>query len=1649
MWNSERMVEASKDIEKGIKSVGVLVTLFGEEFGVFAEDGLDGSEEELKIFKEVFYGASVGDAGKDECERAESSVSLNCGGSVVTSFSSKRDSSHEQASENTEVKFLSTVHQERKGTNADLLHTDSSKVIAHSSLEDFLQEELPCHVNGYCMFSSKKETDTSGNLHNGVKSKYKGSMQPVGVAKIVDGKSVTSPNSQESVDSGFVASAGFAPAGTPGALICIKESVQESANLAMVHTAPKRPTSRVPPPLLESYAHCLLVDAGWTIESRARIDRKKAAYYFTKPEGGRALKALTAAWKACGEILLLTASDSERDENGREWTDVNMFWRDMTDTLAYIDKAAHHQYNSLSLLHRWQLLDPFMAMVWIDKKVGALRAGTALRAANSTTFVLSQSNKTILPDMVAQWGNSTSGELSLCSSGSLTSGITPVLQKSLVLEGSCNDIHSSKRCLRAEQQCPCCTELHKKSTKSLGRRIGKGLFDQECLNLGSKGSISRRKRSKRSAGRSTFTQNDSVYSFYCHSEQENLCIPEETSDLRADVNSRERMLAPEDTPDAVRLVNTRSELQSCAFLVSPHGASTDFGGDSNMGLPIYQDMSPVLQEDPNLAENIFSTKDTNSDLMRTSAPKIVDVPTKKVRKKSKKISEIEATGVSDQCGHDKSGEAFDLSTVSSICDMVGLVDHIERTDSMRRELSSQCFGELDNLEEHVDDFQHASCIEQAHVPTEIDILKKPSDAKAKLWGRKKKSDLTMPVEEEQAHTLSKEDTKYNTLMKDECKAKRLNFHRSYSTSSKRKKLDHESNKVQNRIKDHEISADEDITARVFPGKNISDEVLANGSVSPEFRSHLNIMKDSKPEGKMKTGGKKPRRICIKDDELLITAFFKKNFFSSSGKSSASKVRDSQAKALGKLKSEKGSCRLLPRVLGKGGKLTKDGNRFIMGARTVLCWLIEMGSVSIKDTVQFRNPKNDVVVKDGWVTREGILCNCCSKILSVSEFKAHAGFKQQRPPLSLFMQSDKPYTLCQLQAWSTEYKLRKSRMQVMGAEGEDKNDDTCALCGDGGDLVCCDNCPSTYHQSCLSAQELPEGSWYCPNCVCMSCGDVADGKEASNSLSVFECSQCRHKYHQTCIKRRLPCNVELGSSEWFCGEGCQEVYLGFRSRVGVVNHIADGFAWTILRCSHVDQKVGSKQKIALMAECNAKLAIALTLMEECFVPMVDPTTGIDMIPHVLYNWGSKFARLDYQGFYAVVLERGDVLVSVASIRLHGVTVAEMPLIATCSGHRRKGMCKLLLDAIEKLLISLKVKMLVLSAIPSLVETWTSGFGFGPIEDEEKKQLANVNLMKFPGTVLLKKNLHEDSADRSGNVDLQSTGDQFQINGESLEMTNTSSGKLSFENHQSDPRALSSFPAISVLPVKQVDCGQDILTTYGESSLSTSWHSEHGGGSIEDSCVRIANFNTDGMDHSFLSGKAVDSQVYVANVSTIAHSCIVSLTSLATNGKVSSNPSFNNHDVITMDREDKTSQEASTFAEDADAVAMSNKRVSPRGDEEHRILVDASSQVISLSDRQTQGDPHLATVNQVPVVSLYSKSHDVTICHIEENLSQTANILCEVHVPETTNNERRVYLKDADEHNSSVGASEAKESAQLAASNLNKMKLGGTVTSWSPV
>ncbi|XP_074734003.1 autoimmune regulator isoform X2 [Strix uralensis] len=48
----------------------------------------------------------------------------------------------------------------------------------------------------------------------------------------------------------------------------------------------------------------------------------------------------------------------------------------------------------------------------------------------------------------------------------------------------------------------------------------------------------------------------------------------------------------------------------------------------------------------------------------------------------------------------------------------------------------------------------------------------------------------------------------------------------------------------------------------------------------------------------------------------------------------------------------------------------------------------------------------------------------------------------------------------------------------------ENEDECAACGDGGELICCDGCPRAFHLACLVPPLpcVPSGTWRCGSCV---------------------------------------------------------------------------------------------------------------------------------------------------------------------------------------------------------------------------------------------------------------------------------------------------------------------------------------------------------------------------------------------------------------------------------------------------------------------------------------------------------------------------------------------------------------------------------------
>ncbi|KAL5745882.1 hypothetical protein ACOSP7_027028 [Xanthoceras sorbifolium] len=101
--------------------------------------------------------------------------------------------------------------------------------------------------------------------------------------------------------------------------------------------------------------------------------------------------------------------------------------------------------------------------------------------------------------------------------------------------------------------------------------------------------------------------------------------------------------------------------------------------------------------------------------------------------------------------------------------------------------------------------------------------------------------------------------------------------------------------------------------------------------------------------------------------------------------------------------------------------------------------------------------------------------------------------------------------------------------VASAGGTNRSDDACMICADGGDLICCDTCPSTFHYFCMGMQ-------YC----FIPIGNVES------------CMQCEKKYKHIILRKENSfCNTTRAN----------DMYNGLKNMVGVRNELDDGLFWS--------------------------------------------------------------------------------------------------------------------------------------------------------------------------------------------------------------------------------------------------------------------------------------------------------------------------------------------------------------------------------------------------------------------------------------------------------------------------------------------------------
>ncbi|XP_051143474.1 uncharacterized protein LOC127259898 [Andrographis paniculata] len=422
---------------------------------------------------------------------------------------------------------------------------------------------------------------------------------------------------------------------------------------------------------------------------------------------------------------------------------------------------------------------------------------------------------------------------------------------------------------------------------------------------------------------------------------------------------------------------------------------------------------------------------------------------------------------------------------------------------------------------------------------------------------------------------------------------------------------------------------------------------------------------------------------------------------------------------------------------------------------------------------------------GYKRDTGILCTCCEEVISPSLFENHAGFSSRRKPYMSI------YTSNGVSLHQLSVALSKHR-----TADPDESDDLCFTCQDGGELLCCDNCPRAFHIECVGLSCVPEGKWYCKYCRNMfekeknaerdanaiaagrvpgvdpiaeihqrcirvietptpepdteGCCTICRGNDFTKSKfdghTVMICDQCEKEYHVRCLKEHNMDDLkELPEHEWFCTKACNNMYSALQKLVDsgeqrlpetILNNLKGKIE---AQDSQQNPELDVKWRLLIgkksSEETRAWLSGAVNIFQDCFDPITDSSPKKrDLIPGMVYGRTSQLH--DFSGMYTAVLMVDSVVVTAGVFRVFGEEVAELPLVATNPKLQGKGYFQALYACIEDVLSSLNVKVLVLPAAHDAETMWKNKFGFTELPKHEWKRYNRGNkLMFFQGTTIL--------------------------------------------------------------------------------------------------------------------------------------------------------------------------------------------------------------------------------------------------------------------------------------------------------------------------
>ncbi|KAD5508664.1 hypothetical protein E3N88_16367 [Mikania micrantha] len=413
------------------------------------------------------------------------------------------------------------------------------------------------------------------------------------------------------------------------------------------------------------------------------------------------------------------------------------------------------------------------------------------------------------------------------------------------------------------------------------------------------------------------------------------------------------------------------------------------------------------------------------------------------------------------------------------------------------------------------------------------------------------------------------------------------------------------------------------------------------------------------------------------------------------------------------------------------------------------------------------------ILEGYKKGSGIFCYCCNTEVSPSQFEAHAGWASRRKPY-LHIYTSNGVSLHELS-------IKLSKHRKLSA---DDNDDLCSICADGGELLCCDNCPRAFHPECI-CEAVPQGTWYCKYCqnmfqkekfvernenaraagrvdgidpieeitkrcirivenpvgdsgvpakrgapACVLCRAHDFSKSGFGPRTVIICDQCEKEYHVGCLKEHKMDNLKaLPKGEWFCCTDCTNIHTSLENLVvGGLKTLPES-SLDSLKKKQVEQGLEPSAELDIrwrllcgkMASDDTRVLLSKAVA--IFHDRFDPIADSTTSRLDLIPhmvYGRSLKQQDYGGMYCAVLTVNSTIVSAAIFRIFGQEVAEIPLVATSSECQGLGYFQALFSCIEELLSSLNVKILALPAADEAGSMWIKKFGFAKMPDLELKQ-----------------------------------------------------------------------------------------------------------------------------------------------------------------------------------------------------------------------------------------------------------------------------------------------------------------------------------------